>query len=789
MELTSVLLSNYLQYSVSTITERAIPYIDGFKPAQRRVLYKMDELGLRKPDKQRVKSVKIIGQVMAIHPHGDSSIYEAMINMSKGHNGLNVPYIDSKGSWGAVYSKISPAAARYTEAKLAPICNELFESIKEDAVDFVDNFDGTEKEPKMLPTKFPNILVNSVAGVAVGTSSYIPSFNLINVCDATIATLKGEVKDAADLAKVIGIPEFTTGGYLHTDEETLVKLCETGKGTFTLSGLCTPYSNKVVINEIPYNTTVEDIIEAVTYYAKSANGELREVQDIRDETGINGMSIVIDLKRGADSREVIRKLARLTPVRKKISFRTRLIVDGRCKEMGILELLNEWIKFRDNTLVRIYTYRQNKAVEKEHLLATWEKVNGRIIEIVEIISKNNEAEARVKLNQRFGLSDKQIDYLFDFRLKQITPERSAKSLKELADIREDLRYYKLVLSDVNERKKIIIKDLNEIKEKYGAKTRTLKADLIVETKEKVEAAKISDETVHVVVTENGYIKRLTTTNEILHWLPPAGEIIAKRIVAKNNEHLLVFLYDGTCHKVLIDDIDAGRNLKEMLYTKLNLVSKDEIMFVDASGDYSGYFNLVYPNGRGLRVNYNKLSGPRKKYISLFEKCKPGGVFITQEDKFFIVTKRLKASYIDIEDIGKIVTRMAFKIARISSGDFIMGILPEKNVPAMKLINLDKYRKEYTVCINDDIMWRRGEDVSTGTMFKAANDYVAGYLNQILEEERARAEAYREKMRLEEEARAAEEATKNENTEDKEEVAVREDTKVSETTEDSDNLDF
>ena len=260
-------------------------------------------------------------------------------------------------------------------------------------------------------------------------------------------------------------------------------------------------------------------------------------------------------------------------------------------------------------------------------------------------------------------------------------------------------------------------------------------------------------------------------------------------MAKNNENLLVFLYDGTCHKILIDDIDAGRNLKEMLYTKLNLVSKDEIMFVDNSGDYSGYFNLVYPNGRGLRVNYNKLSGPRKKYISLFEKCKPAQVFITQEDKFFIITKRLKASYIDIEDIGKIVTRMAFKIARISSGDYIMGILPEKNVPAMKIIDLDKYRKEYTVCINDDILWRRGEDVSTGTMFKPANDYVAGYLNQILEEEKARAEAYNEKMRLEAEARAAEEVVKNTSENEAEAVVEVKDGKLESAPTDSDDLDF
>ena len=293
MEISKLLLSNYLPYGKYTIVSRAIPGLDGLKPVQRRILYSMHNNGLGKPDANTTKSVKIVGDVMGkYHPHGDSSIYGALVGMSTGYEGFNIPYIRGKGSFGKVYSRdLQCAAPRYTEAKLTPICAEFFDGIKEDAVDIVDNFDGTEKEPVILPVKFPSILVNASAGVAVGISSNIPSFSLTNVCKATHGVLTGSITAAAGLANVLGAPEFTTGGFLHADARSLEKLCETGKGTFTISGRVEVYSNQIVITEIPYCTTAEDIMDAIDEHMK--DDTLKGVKNIRDEIGLDGLRIVV----------------------------------------------------------------------------------------------------------------------------------------------------------------------------------------------------------------------------------------------------------------------------------------------------------------------------------------------------------------------------------------------------------------------------------------------------------------------------------------------------------------
>lgn len=731
MELTRVLLTNYLPYAKSTIIDRAIVSIDGLKPAQRRVLYTMNKLGLGNKDKPRSKCSKIVGATMSVHPHGDSSIYEALVNMSVGHEGLNIGYIDSKGNFGKVYSKVGYAAARYTEARLAPICAEMFDGIKEDAVDFVDNFDGTEKEPTLLPTRFPNVLVNTTAGVAVGTSSYIPSFALNNVCDATIGILKGTIKTNRELAEVLGVPEFTTGGHLHATVDDIEKLCETGKGSFALSGSVVAYPNKIVITEIPYNTTAEDIIKSVTDYAKS--GELREVADIHDDTGLAGFKMTVELKNRINSREVVQKLARLTPLRTKISFRTRIIVNNRCKEMGLFELLTTWIDFRDTTLTRIYTFRKSEAEKQEHLLSTWEKVLGHIVEVVDIMSKHTEAEAKTILKLRFKLDDDQCEYLLDFRLRQITEDRAKKSLQKLAETRAELVNIKNILANKSERVKIILADLEDIKAKYGKESKTLQAEPIVESTDKIEKAPISDEAVRVVLTKKGYIKRLTTIREMTSFVEPEDDPLVGSWGVKNNEYILVFTYNGTVHKVLVDSIDASKTFREQLFQKLNLASPNEIMYVDKAGDFTGHFNIVYPNGRGMKVGYDKAKGPRSKYVSLYEQVAPGAVFITKEDKFFIITKRLKAAYADISEVGVFKTRMAFKVARISSGDRILGILNDSCIPARQIVDFSKYSKDYTVCIGNDIIWRQPSDVKTGTLCYQADDLAEQLIKKALED--------------------------------------------------------
>ena len=701
MELGKVLLSNYLPYAKGTTIGRAIPAIDGFKPSQRRVLYTMFKMGLLTGNK--AKSSKIVGQVMGIHPHGDSAIYETMVLMTTGNEGYNVPFVESKGNFGKVYSKdLAFAAPRYTEAKLCPISRELFEGIDEDAVRMIDNFDNTLKEPEILPVKFPNILVNASSGVAVGTSSNIPSFSLNSVCDATIGILKGEIKDGTGLAEVLKNPEFTTGGFLHTDKKMMENLCNKGYGTFTITGNAVTYPGQIVITEIPYNTTAEDIIEAIEEYAKT--GELNEVRDIRDEIGLDGLKIIIEIKRGYDSNKVLGKILKYTSLRNKISYRTRVIIDDRCLDLSLFDVLEEWIKFRQKTIQNIYTYRLNKEAEQEHILKAWEIIKDIIPEIVDVISKNNESKAIEILNKKYGLDDKQTDYIMNMKVKNITTDNAEKNLKKLEEIRGNVDAYTKLATDEKTRKNLIVKELQEIKEKYGSESKTQVAEPVADVEEHEEVV-ISDDPVQVVLTKNGYVKRLITDRDVERFECPIGDEIVRTWNLKNNDHLLVFTYDGEVRKVLVDSIDATRrNLSDKLAVLAGIEDSDNILWIDSAGDYSGNFNLIYPNGKGVKIQYSRASGNRAKYISLYEPCEKGKCWITKEDQFFIITYKRKAAYADVSTLGILNNRKAFKVARIARGDAICGIQPLKFVPDRNIIDLDRYSKDYTVNIGDDVLW-------------------------------------------------------------------------------------
>lgn len=706
MEISKVLLSNYLPYSKYTIILRAIPGIDGLKPVQRRLLYSMFNLGLGKTEAQRIKSVKVVGEVMSkYHPHGDTSIYEALVNMSTGYEGFNIPYVNGKGSFGKVYSRdLKCSAPRYTEAKLTPICAEFFDGIKEDAVDIVDNFDGTEREPVILPVKFPSILVNSSAGIAVGTSSNIPSFSLNNVCKATQGILKGTIKTPAELAEVLGAPEFTTGGFLHADSKSLEKLCATGRGSFVISGRVEVYSNQIVVTEIPYCTTAEDIMDAIDAHIK--DDTLKGVKNVRDEIGLEGLRLVIEIKAGYNSRNVLRDLCRLTPLRSKISFRTRVIVGNRCKELSLLELLDEWIGFREQCLERVYKFRVDRDSEKEYLLSTWEHIKDDIAAVVQMISHNTEEVAKANLMQTYGLEEAQAEYLLDMKIRSITKDRANKALNELASIRERIANNKKVIADKNERYKIIYNDLDEMMSKYGSENKTVLAPELTEDDNKPASAKISDELTTVIYTKEGYIRRLVSMKDIMGtYVAPNGDEEVLRWNIRNNEYLLVFDRYGIVHKILVDDIDQGRGkLVDKLYEKAGLEKAEDLIYADACGDYTGYFNLVYPNGRGTRVLYSSASGNRKQYKSLYDEVKPGQYWITKENQFFMVTHRLKASYCDITNLGRLSNRTAFKVARLATGDWFTRLVPYKDVPNKSLVNLDKYNKDYTVLIGDDVLW-------------------------------------------------------------------------------------
>jgi len=705
MEISKLLLSNYLPYAKKTIVDRAIPSIDGLKPVQRRILYIMKDMGLLEGD--NAKSQRINGQVMRLHPHGDASIYDALVLMSSGYEGYNVPYIKSKGSFGKVYSRdLQYAAPRYTEAKLAPICVELFDGIKENAVEFIDNFDATEKEPTLLPVKFPTILVNSSAGVAVGKSSNIPSFSLKNVCKATQDVIRGTIKTPAELAPVLGAPEFTTGGFLHADEASLEKLCATGKGSFVISGHVDVYPNQIVIDEIPYNTTAEDIMDAID--EKMKEGNFKGIKNVRDEIGLEGLKLVVEIKGGYNSREVLQELCRLTPLRTKISFRTSVIVANRCKDLSLLEVITTWIEFRKLCINNIYTFRLEKDTDKEHLLSTWEKVMHDIIGVVQMISKNTDAVAKQNLMSNYGLSEIQAEYLLDMKIRSITTDRAAKALKELADVRARIAYSNKVISDNSEKENIIVNELQEIIDKYAVDNKTVLAPELKESDTKVPEVKISDEITTVVLTEDGYIKRLTSTNDVINkYVANNGDTEKVRWSIRNNQHLLVFDRFGTVHKILVDSIDSSRGKPvDKLYEKAGIEKAEDIIWADACGDYSGYFNLIYPNGRGTRVYYAdaKPEGNRAAYKAGYSEVKPGQYWITTENQFFMITKRNKAAYCDITRLGIISNRAAFKVARVSSGDWFTRLQPLKDVPNPSFISLEKYHKDYTVSIGDDILW-------------------------------------------------------------------------------------
>lgn len=689
-------MQNYLPYAKDVIMNRAIPDIDGLKPVQRRILYTMYLMKLMNGN--RTKSANIVGSTMHLHPHGDSAIYDAMIRLTESNGSLNVPYIDGKGNFGKVYSDdIKPAASRYTEAKLAAICNEMFDGIDENAVDMLPSYDNTAEEPALLPVKFPSVLVNTSSGIAVAMSSNIPSFALKNVCEATKGVLNGSINNSHELMDVLGAPEFSTGGVFHTTQEDLYKLGETGRQTFTISGKCNLYSNKIVITEIPYNTVAGDIVEAINERIKDKS--LPEVADVNDLTDKDGFKIEIDLKARANSRDVLRKIARLTKFHTGIGFITRCIINDECKEVGVYDLLLSWIDFRRNTIKRIHQYRYEKNVRQEHMLESWEKIRLDIREVAALIANKNEDGAKEALMTRWKLEEDQADYILDMRIRMFTQDNLLKKLKELDDVRKDKAYNRSVVDDDKEKDKIIIEDMDRIIKKYADERHTAQA-LPIPEKELEEAKHVpNNEPVRVVLTNKGYLKRIGVIEGIRFNMD--DDDVKEIIDTRNNEYILVFTWNGECHKILVDDIDASRaKPKDTIASMAALQNNGEAMLITPSGKFTSHFNIIYSNGRGVRIYFNKFAGKRKKYISAYEPVDPRYDKVTGEDKFFILTSKRKAAYVDLTSLGAYNGRSAFKATRLTD-ETMVAILPESGLPYPERIDFERYSKGYTVKVGYD----------------------------------------------------------------------------------------
>ena len=599
--ITHALETNFMPYAMSVIVSRAIPEIDGFKPAHRKLLYTMYTMNLL--NGPRTKSANIVGQTMRLNPHGEGAIYETMVRLSKGYEAILTPFVDSKGSFGKVYSRdMAYAASRYTEAKLSAICHEIFRDIDKDTVDFADNYDGTTKEPQLLPTSFPNILVSANQGTAVGMGCRICGFNLTEVCQTTIEYLKNPDCNIMDTLKA---PDFPTGGELIFDREAMEEIYRTGKGSFRVRAKWRyiKKQNIIEIYEIPYTTTVGAIMDKVSDLIKQ--GKIREIADMRDETDLSGLKLAIDLKRGTDPEKLMQKLFKMTPLMDTFSCDFNILIAGMPRVMGIAEILEEWTAWRIETIRRRVYFDLSKKKEKLHMLKGLGKILLDIDKAIAII-RNTELEAEVIPNLMigFGIDEAQAEYVAEIKLRNINREYILKRVEETAAIEEEIVDLEDISKNKSRIKKIIIDELKNVIKKYGAERKTT----IIsehEVEEYNAEEHIEDYEVTVFVSRHGYLKKITPQS-----LRMASEQkfkeddgLSRSFETTNASELLVFTDKCQTYKVKVSDFEDSKAsvLGVYLPTKLEMDEDESVIFVMDAGNYEGNLLFFYENGKVARV--------------------------------------------------------------------------------------------------------------------------------------------------------------------------------------------
>jgi DNA gyrase subunit A len=599
------LVTNYMPYAMSVILSRAIPEIDGFKPSHRKILYTMYHMGLLHG--ARSKSANIVGRTMQLNPHGDAAIYETMVRLSRGYETLLHPFVDSKGNFGKSYSRdMMWAASRYTEAKLEPICAELFRDLDKDAVDFCDNYDGTMKEPTLLPVTFPTVLVNANTGIAVGMASSICSFNLEEVCKTTIALLENPEHDVADTLKA---PDFIGGGDLLYNREQLEQIYKTGRGSVRVRAKYNydKANNCIDITEIPPTTTAEAIIEKIIERAKA--GTLREVSDIRDETDRSGLKITIDLKRGVDAEALMRKLFKLTTLEDSFSCNFNVLIAGMPRVLGVRELLLEWAAFREECVRRRVSFELGKANERLHLLQGLAKILLDIDKAVAIIRRTEEeAEVVPNLMIGFGIDKLQADFVAEIKLRHLNREYILKQTRDIDELKGEVADKTDILQNRGRVREIIRLELEEVCKKYAKprRTRLLFADEI-EDDEPEQA--VQDYPVNLFFTREGYFKKITPQSLRMsgeHKLKEGDEIIIQT-ECSNSAELLFFTDKCQCYKSRAAEFNDTKasSLGDYVAAKLGFESDEKCIFMAVTQDYSGQLLFFFENGKAAKV---ELSG-------------------------------------------------------------------------------------------------------------------------------------------------------------------------------------
>lgn len=635
----STIRENYMPYAMSVILSRAIPEIDGFKPSHRKLLYTMYKMGLL--NGARTKSANIVGATMKLNPHGDSAIYDTMVRLSRGYEALLHPYVDSKGNFGKFYSRdMAWAASRYTEAKLDKICNELFRDIDKDTVDFVDNYDNTMKEPSLLPVAFPSVLVNTNTGIAVGMASNICSFNLKEICETTAALIRDPNHD---VMQTLPAPDFIGGCQIIYDENALRQVYETGKGGIKLRARYQydKSANCIDVLSIPSTTTCEVIIEKIIDLVKA--GKIKDIADVRDETGIDGLKITIDLKRGADPDKLMAKLYRFTTLEDSFSCNFNVLIGGVPRVLGVKALLEEWIAFRIECVRRRTYFDRNKKAEKLHLLKGLEAILLDIDKAVKIVRETDEeAEVVPNLMIGFGIDEVQAEYVAEIKLRHLNREYILKRTAEIEALEKEIAELDEILKSKTRIKTIIVKELKEIAEKYGQprKSIIIYEDIVSYTEEKDD---VPDYPVNLFFTKEGYFKKITPQSLRMssnHKLKD-GDEIAQNCEFSNNGELLFFTDKCQVYKAKAADFadTKASTLGDYVPAKLGMDEGENAVYMVATKDYKGILLFAFENGKLAKVPLEayQTKTNRKKLTGAYSDKSPlaGMVFFTEDKEFLL----------------------------------------------------------------------------------------------------------------------------------------------------------
>ena len=633
--ITETLEVNYMPYAMSVIVSRAIPEIDGFKPSHRKLLYTMYKMNLQNGG--RTKSANIVGQTMRLNPHGDAAIYETMVRLSVGYGALLHPFVESKGNFGKVYSRdMAYAAPRYTEAKLAPICTELFRDLDQDAVDFVDNYDNTMQEPTLLPTTFPNILVSANQGIAVGMASQLCGFNLGEVCDTTIAYLKNPDCKISD---TLLAPDFPTGGEFICDQSVLETIYRTGRGSVKVRAKYRydKANHLIEIYEIPYTTTIEAILDKVADLIKA--GKAKEIADMRDETDLSGLKLTIDLKRGADPDKLMQRLFKQTTLQDSLACNFNVLIGGMPRVMGVGELLQEWCAWRTECVRRRVYYIMHKKMEKLHLLQGLKKILLDIDKAIKIIRETeSDAEVVPNLMIGFGIDEKQAEYVAEIKLRNINKEYILKRVDEVDSLEAEIADLQDTLDKPQRVKKLIISELTAVRKKFAQPRRT---DIIYshDVEEYSEEDEIPDYPVTVFLSREGYFKKITPQSLRMSGEQKfkEGDELFQTFETSNHAEVMFFTDQCKVYKNRLSDFDDSKAsvLGDYLPSKLGMDEGESVRFMVLPSDYSGHMLFFFENGKVARIalsSYQTTSNRRRLTGAYSDKSPVVQFMVLQEER-------------------------------------------------------------------------------------------------------------------------------------------------------------